>query len=269
MNRLGEILHSARGRRTAVIPYVCAGDPDVTTSAAVIAALRDGGAEIVEIGMPFSDPVGDGATIAAAAQRALQNGVTLSQTLDLCARFAGGPATLLFGYLNPIARYGVARFAADAARAGVCGVIVADLPYEEAALVRDHLKEHDIALILLVSPTTPPERAVHIAEASDAFVYVVSRLGVTGAGCEPDIEPLVKRLEMLKARTTRPLAVGFGLKNGEHVRLLGAHADAVVVGSALLDRLSGLTGSDAAAAASTFLQPLVAAAGAGPKEPSA
>jgi tryptophan synthase alpha chain len=259
MNRLDEIFVRATNQRRLVIPYICAGDPDMPTSHAVVTALGRAGAEIVEIGIPFSDPVGDGKTIADAAQRALRAGVTLSQTLDLCASVRGGPAIVLFGYLNPIAQYGVERFANDARRAGVCGVIVADLPYEEASLLADPLHACGIALILLVSPTTPLERAACIAQASDAFVYVVSRLGVTGASREPDLDALTLRLQALRARTALPIAAGFGVSSSEQVTRITPPADAVVVGSALIDAVKGLGGDAAAATAYSFLEPLIAA----------
>jgi tryptophan synthase alpha chain len=259
MNRLEAIFARASRERRLVIPYVCAGDPDISTSRAVLRALGDVGAEIVELGMPFGDPVGDGGTIAAAADRALRGGTTLSLTLDLCASVPDGPAIVLFGYLNPIARYGVKRFAADSRRAGVCGVIVADLPYEETSLLSGALDDQGIALILLVSPTTPLERAVRIAQASDAFVYVVSRLGVTGASREPDFDALALRLQALRARMDRPIAAGFGVSSTAHVARIAPHAEAIVVGSALVDALAGRVGDDAAAMARTILEPLVAA----------
>ncbi len=259
MKRLEAIFARASGRRL-VIPYVCAGDPDIATSRGVIGALAHAGAEIVEVGMPFSDPVGDGKTIARAAQRALDSGTTLAQTLELCASTCGEAAIVLFGYLNPIVRYGVERFARDAKRAGVAGAIVADLPYEETSLLATTLRASGIALVLIASPTTPLDRAVRIAQASDAFVYVVSRLGVTGASSAPDIQALQSRLEALRARVKRPIAVGFGLSNSSQIALLAPAAEALVVGSALVDAVAGRVGSDASAAAERFLRPLVAAA---------
>jgi tryptophan synthase alpha chain len=259
-NRLARIFAgSARGRRL-VIPYVCAGDPDAVTSASVLRALGNAGAEIVELGIPFGDAVGDGGTIAGSAHRALRAGMTLAGVLDLCANVRDGPAIVLFGYLNPIARYGVERFAADAARAGVAGVIVADLPYEDRSLLTGALHARGIASILLVSPATPGDRAARIAEASDVFVYLVSRLGVTGAGREPDFDALACQIQSLRVRTNRPIAVGFGISRPRQVAGIAAHAEAIVVGSALVDALAGRSGTDAAAAAVAFFAPLAAAA---------
>jgi tryptophan synthase alpha chain len=259
MNRLEAIFARVSDERRLVIPYICAGDPDVATSRAVLLALADAGAEIVELGIPFGDPVGDGGTIAMSSQRALRAGMTMRRTLNLCASVQDGPAIVLFGYLNPIVRYGVHRFAAEARRAGVCGVIIVDLPYEETTLVAQALHYHGIALIMLVSPTTPLERALRIAQTSDTFVYVISRLGVTGASREPDFDALTLRLRTLRDRTDRPIAAGFGISNAVHAGRIAAHADAIVVGSALVDAIAGRTGNDAAAAARAFFEPLVAA----------
>jgi tryptophan synthase alpha chain len=259
MNRLDEIFATTQARRI-VIPYVCAGDPDAATTHCVVRALALAGAQIVEIGIPFTDPLGDGRTIGDATQRALHSGMTLARTLELCASLREGPAIVLMGYLNPIAAYGIERFAADARRAGVCGAIVADLPYEERLLLAEPLRANGVALIALVAPTTPLARAAQIAAASDAFVYVVSRLGVTGAAREPGIEALATRLQALRSCTTRPLAVGFGVSNATQIRRVAPYCDAAIVGSALIDALAGRSGNDAAAAARAFYEPLLAAA---------
>ncbi len=259
VNRLDAIFARA-GDRRLVIPYLCAGDPDATTSRCVLGALHDARVEIVEVGIPYGDALGDGRTIARAAGRALAGGMTLGRTLDLCASVPNPPAIVLFGYLNAIAAYGIERFAADAARAGVSGAIVVDLPYEESDRIRKPLQRHGIALIGLISPTTPLRRAVCIAQSSDGFAYVVSRLGVTGAASEPDLDALERRLQELRANTDRRIAVGFGISNPAQVARIARCADAVVVGSALIDALDGLRGGEAATAAKTFLDPLLLAA---------
>ena len=238
MNRLDAIFAAARGRRSLVIPYVCAGDPSAESTCELLTEFDAMGIEIAEVGIPFSDPVGDGRTITAAAQRALDGGMTLARVLDVCASVPNAPAIVLFGYLSPIARYGFERFARDAQRSNVSGVIIADLPFEEAAAVAAVLRQRDIGLTQLIAPTTPLHRAVEIADASDGFAYVVSRLGVTGAGREPDTEAVIRQLRALRLQTARPLAVGFGIAGAEHVEQLAPHTDALVVGSAFVDALS-------------------------------
>jgi tryptophan synthase alpha chain len=260
MNALDSIFSGATRSRRLVIPYLCAGDPDLATTGNVVRALGRAGAQIVEIGIPFSDPVGDGETIIAASQRALRSGTTVACTLDLCKRLPERPAIVLLTYLNPIAAYGLRRFASDARDAGIYGVIVADLPYEEASIVAEPLRGRGVALILLISPTTPLDRAVQIADASDGFAYVVSRLGVTGAARQPNLDALVLRLQALRRRTSRPLAVGFGISNASQVQRIGRYAHATVLGSALIEILEGLTGAEAANAACAFYEPLLAAA---------
>ena len=198
MKHVDAALNAATRANRLVIPYVCAGDPDLATSEAVITALAAKGAQIVEIGIPFSDPVGDGRTIMGAAQRALRSGTTVARTLDLCKRLPEHLAIVLLTYLNPISAYGLKRFAADARDSGISGVIVADLPYDEASLVAGPLHAAEVGLILLISPTTPLDRAAQIADTSDGFAYVVSRVGVTSATQAPDLEMLSHRLLALR-----------------------------------------------------------------------
>jgi tryptophan synthase alpha chain len=256
VNRIDAVFAAARGR-TLLIPYICAGDPDAQSTREMLDAFGGMGIEVVEVGVPFSDPVGDGRSIADAALRALDGGMTLARTLGVCAEVPNPPAIVLFSYVSPIARYGFERFARDAQRSNVSGVIVADLPLEEAASVAPVLRRFGIALILLIAPSTPLERAVEIADASDGFAYVVSRLGVTGGAFEPDVDAVEERLQSLRSRTVRPLAVGFGVANAEHVGRLTRHADAVVVGSALVDAVAGRADRSPASAARQFLVPLL------------
>ncbi len=256
-NRLDAVFDTARGGRALLIPYICAGDPDAQSTHEMLGAFGQLGIEVVEVGVPFSDPVGDGRSIAGAARRALMGGMTLARTLDICANTPNAPAIVLFSYLSPIARYGFERFARAAQRCNVSGLIVADLPLEEAARLAPLLRRLGIALTLLIAPSTPLQRAVEIADASDGFAYVVSRVGVTGTALEPDITAVAERLRRLRSRTGRPLAVGFGVANPEHVRLLASHADAIVVGSALVDAVAGSLDCAAASAARRFLEPLL------------
>ena len=228
-----------REARCVLIPYLMAGDPDRETTATMLSALASAGADLIELGVPYGDPLADGPTIAAAAQRALAGGMTLDGALALARATASAnePPIVLFTYVNPIAQYGLERF-------------------EESGAIRDVFSARGLALPLLVAPTTPLERAVAIAGASDGFVYLVSRLGVTSAGKEPDLAWIASRVTELRARTERPIAVGFGVSTPEHVRQIGEHADGAIIGSALIDACAGLHGEAAAARAAAFLTSL-------------
>jgi tryptophan synthase alpha chain len=245
--------------RGALIPYLVAGDPDAGTTDAVIAAISAAGADIIELGIPYSDPIADGPTIAAAAKRSLDNGTTIDTALEIVRRaHEGGSAPILFfTYLNPILQYGLERFAKRACDAGACGVIVPDVPLEESDELHSVFGQHDLAFPQLIAPTTPFERAVRIAQASDGFLYVVSRMGVTGAGdgvkSEPDITWIAQRVRQLRTRTEQPIAVGFGIATPAHVRAVVEHADGAIIGSALLDTIAGLRGEKAAKAAESYV----------------
>ena len=246
-----------RGADPAFIPYLMAGDPDPTTTAALLRALTDAGAAAIELGVPYGDPLADGPTIAAAGARALRGGIGLNETLAIADRVAGAsPPIVLFSYYNPVLQHGIARFAARAKRAGIAGVIVPDLALEESEELRNALAAQDIAMPLLVAPSTPPERARIIAQRSTGFVYVVSRLGVTGAGSEPDFAPLRAQIASLRAMTKMPLAVGFGIGTAQHVDRVRDLVDGVIVGSALVDSYGGAFGDDAANRVRAFVQTL-------------
>lgn len=249
---------AALEKRAAFIPYLMAGDPDAETTGALLAALHDSGADAVELGIPYGDPLADGPTIAAAAVRALERGTDVDAVLAL-ARSSPLPV-VLFTYYNPVLQYGVQRFAQRAKEAGVAGVIVPDLSFEESVPVREALAAHAIAMPLLVAPSTPLERARAIAAVATGFVYVVSRLGVTGAGSQPDVTPLLAQLRALRGVTDKPLAVGFGVSGPQHVRQIAGDADAVIVGSALLDAYGSRRGADAARAVAALATSLRAAA---------
>lgn len=236
-----------------------AGDPDLETTARIIDALRDARADAIELGVPYGDPLADGPTIAAAGIRALANGVNISDVLQLVreavARHA--PPIVLFTYYNPVCQYGIARFAQDCAAAGAAGVIVPDIALEEGQALRQALAACGLQMPLLVAPSTSRERAARIAEASGGFVYVVSRLGVTGAGSAPDFTPLRRQVEMLRDVTDKPLAVGFGVSRPSHVREVGELVDGVIVGSALIEAYAGSRGDEAAQRAARFARSLV------------
>jgi tryptophan synthase alpha chain len=261
---LEDAFERARGeKRMAFIPYVMAGDPDLETTEAILLALSDAGADVIELGVPYSDPLADGPTIAAAGQRALRSATHLREVLALASRCRERcPPIVLFTYYNPVYQFGVERFAREAAAAGIAGAIVPDVALEESAELRVALAARGLALPLLVAPSTPQDRAARIADAATGFVYVVSRLGVTGAGHAPDFAPLRRQLASLRDLTNKPLAVGFGMSRPQDVRDVGSLADAIVVGSALIDSYAGTRGQDAAARVREFVAPLIAALGA-------
>ena len=249
-------------KRAALIIYLVAGDPDAETSAAVIDAISPY-VDLIELGIPYGDPLADGPTIQAAGQRALAAGMSLDGALALArgARDRGNAPILFFSYVNPIVQYGAERFAAAAGEAGALGAIVPDVPLEELDAFAPAFRSAELAIPLLVAPTTPPERAARIAAASDGFVYIVSRLGVTSAWRVPDIAWIRAAVDGLRATTQRSLAVGFGIATPAHVASFGAIADGVIIGSAFVDATAGLSGASAAAAARAYVEPLRSALG--------
>jgi tryptophan synthase alpha chain len=261
VGRIAAIFERAkRDGRVAFVPYVMAGDPDLATTEAIVDALTAAGADLIELGIPYSDPLADGPTIAAAGARALENQTRPSDVIEYVRRRAGDCAPLLlFTYFNPVYQLGIERFAHDARVAGAAGAIVPDLSLEESSELRSTLQAHGLEMPLLVAPSTPRERAARIADASTGFVYVVSRLGVTGAGTTPDLTPLRAHLEMLREVTEKPLAVGFGLSRAGEIREIGALADGIIVGSGLIDACKGKLGEEAARAAAAFVAPLIGA----------
>jgi tryptophan synthase alpha chain len=241
-------------RRAALIGYIVAGDPDLDTTLAVLDALTRAGVDIIELGIPYGDPLADGPTIAAAGQRALSAGIKFADSIALVAsaRVRGCAPILFFTYVNPVDRYGAERFARDARAAGAAGVIVPDVPLEELEAFAPPLRAAGLVIPQLVAPTTPPARAARIAAASTGFVYLVSRLGVTGARREPDVAWITGAIERLRFATKLPLAVGFGISTPQHVAAIGAVADGVVVGSALVDAYAGFRGAEAAHKAGSY-----------------
>ncbi|MGI8840398.1 MAG: tryptophan synthase subunit alpha [Caulobacteraceae bacterium] len=225
--------------RAAFVAYVMGGDPDAETSLAILAGLAPAGADLIELGMPFSDPMADGPPIQRAARRALAGGMTTRGVLELAARFrATDTATpvVLMGYLNPILNHGFDAFAEAAAAAGVDGLIVVDCPPEEADPLADALEAQSLALIRLVTPTTDQARLVVVARRTRGFLYYVSVAGVTGAG-EADAEAIAPAVARARAASGLPVAVGFGIRTPERAAMVARVADAAVVGSALVDRV--------------------------------
>jgi tryptophan synthase alpha chain len=249
-------------QRAAFIPYVMAGDPDEKTALAVLDALTRAGVDAIELGIPYSDPLADGPTIAAAGQRALMAGTTIASVLEVARvhRERGGAPIVLFTYFNPVYQYGIERFARDAAAAGASAVIVPDIALEEGAALAAMLAENGLDMPLLVAPSTKPERAKRIAAQSTGFIYVVSRLGVTGTGTRPSTEAMRVQIATLRDLTEKPLAVGFGVSKPEHVREVVTLADGIIVGSALIDAYAGTREEEAAQRVRAFVEPLIAAA---------
>jgi tryptophan synthase alpha chain len=237
MSRLAEVFARIRAeRRPGLVTYTTAGDPDLPTSARVLGALDRAGADVLEVGVPFSDPLADGPVIQRAAERALAAGTTLDATLAMVAaeraRLMAG--VVLFTYANPVLRMGLDVFARRAAASGVDGVLVLDMPLEESAQLLSSLGAADIDTIFLLSPTTTTGRIREAGRLGRGFLYAISRLGVTGArdAVGGGAKALVDRI---RHETSLPIAVGFGLSRPEHVAEVGRWADAAVVGSALVD----------------------------------
>lgn len=266
MNRLGELVEQLRrdGVRP-VVPFVTAGFPDLETCRGALRGVKDAGCRLVEIGVPFSDPVADGPVIQAASQRALAQGMTPAGCLELAAwaQRELDLSVVLMGYLNPVLRMGAAAFTRAAAAAGVAGVIVPDLPLDESAPLGAALAEAGIDLVLLVAPTTDGERLRRHAERAAGFLYLVSTTGVTGtgAGAGDDLEAYVSRV---RAACALPLYVGFGVGTAVQAARVAACADGAIVGSALLRRLESTSEAEAArATAAEFIGELDRAMNAG------
>ena len=236
MSRLDATFAALRAaRRTGLVAYVTAGDPDLERSAEVIRAVDRGGADVIELGVPFSDPLADGPVIQRATERALASGVTLAKVLDLAGglRHSVQAPLVLFTYANPVLRMGLETFASRAGAAGVAGVLVLDLPPEEAGEAHGSFRRHGLDTIFLLSPTTTPARIRRAADLGGGFLYGISRVGVTGA--RDDVADSARELAgRVRAETDRPLALGFGFSRPEHVKAVGQWADAAVVGSALV-----------------------------------
>lgn len=236
MSRISRTFDALRAQgRTGLVTYVTGGDPDLARSAAILQRLDLAGADILEVGVPFSDPLADGPVIQRATERALAAGATLAGVIEMLAGIRGTIAAplVLFSYANPILRMGLDRFVDRAAQAGVDGVLALDLPPEEGEAFREALGAAGIDTIFLLSPTTSVERIRRAATLGSGFLYGISRLGVTGARADVD-ESARLLAERVRRETTLPLALGFGLSTPEHVREVGRWADAAVVGSALV-----------------------------------
>lgn len=256
-SRIGETFARLRERgETAIMPYVTVGYPERDSTQSVVPALVEGGAAMVELGIPFSDPLADGPTVQAASYRALQNGVTVAYCLDTARELRHNhvDVPLIFmGYFNPLLSFGLERFASACAEAGVDGIIVPDLPPDEAGDLLEACRRHGRDLIFMVAPTNTDEHIAAIARMASGFIYVVSLTGVTGAR-EMLSDRLPALIERLRRHTDLPLAVGFGISTPEHVRQAAALADGVAVGSALITRLGSAARERQAEEAREFIR---------------
>ena len=236
MSRIGRRFDQLRraGKR-GLVAYLTAGDPCLARTPALVEALERGGADVIELGVPFSDPIADGPVIQRASERALRSGTTVSGVLEMVAsirRYSQIPL-VIFSYMNPVYRYGFADFASQASAAGVDGVLLTDLSVEEAEIYVGAMWEEDLDTVFLAAPTSTQRRLELVARYCRGFVYLVSRLGTTGerAALSDSVVPLVKRVRDV---TSLPLAVGFGISRPEHLAELAPHAEAAVVGSAFM-----------------------------------
>ncbi|MFG6667393.1 tryptophan synthase subunit alpha [Halomonas sp. HNIBRBA4712] len=241
MNRIDQRFEELKRQgRKALIPYITAGDPGPEHTVGFMHALVEAGADVIELGVPFSDPMADGPVIQKACERALAKGTRLVDLLDMVAEFRQSDSVtpvVLMGYLNPIERIGYAHFAKRAASVGVDGVLVVDMPPEEAEEFGPLLKAHDLAAIFLVAPTTSSARAATICAHGEGYLYYVSLKGVTGAATL-NADDVAAHLAPLKEMTALPLCVGFGIRDGVTAAEVAKVADGVIVGSALVNRIA-------------------------------
>ncbi len=261
MNRLRAAFDKAAAEhRAALVAYLTFGDPDPATSLEVIAAACAAGADVIELGVPFSDPSADGPSIQRAMERALAGGATLVGALDAVAELRLRGITtpiVLFGYYNPIFVMGTDMFAARAAQAGVDAVLTVDLPIDEIAELAQPLATHQIDVIPLVAPTSTPDRVARLGELRAPFVYYISLTGVTGSKAAAPVDPA--RLDAIRKAASSPVAVGFGIRTPEDAKRFSAIADGVVVGSALVDRVAEGDAAGAPERVATLVRALAAA----------
>ena len=244
----------ASGRK-ALIPYVTCGDPFADASAEIMLTMASAGADVIELGVPFSDPMADGPVIQKAGERALSRGIGMPQVLEAVRRFREANATtplVLMGYANPIERYGVERFVVDAREAGVDGVLVVDYPPEECEAFAARLRAAEMDPIFLLAPTSTEARMAHVGRIASGYVYYVSLKGVTGAG-HLDVAAVADMVPRIKRFVQLPVGVGFGIRDARTAQAVAAVSDAVVIGSALVQLLETCTRDNAAATAGEFI----------------
>ncbi|PPJ45145.1 tryptophan synthase subunit alpha [Rhizobium sp. KAs_5_22] len=239
--------------RPALVTYFMGGDPDYETSLEIMKALPGAGADVIELGAPFSDPMADGPAIQMAGQRALKGGQTMKKTLQMAREFRKGDDTtpiVIMGYYNPVYVYGVERFLDDALEAGIDGLIIVDLPAEMDDELCLPARKRDINFIRLTTPTTDDKRLPKVLTNTSGFVYYVSMTGITGSAL-PDPSKIAGAVGRIKSQTELPVCVGFGVKTAEHARLIGANADGVVVGTAIVNQVATSLDKDGKASADT------------------
>lgn len=244
--------------KPGLVAYLTAGDPDLKSTLAIAIAAIDAGADVIELGVPFSDPLADGPVIQRASERALQHGTSLADVLGIAKQLRGArpqAGLVIFTYYNPVLRFGLEKFCAAAADAGADGVLVTDMIVEEADEYLACLEKHGLAPIFLAAPTSPDARLEKIAAVSKGFVYAISRVGITGTqkALASDAEQLVTRLQRY---TKLPIAVGFGVSNAEHFAAVGQFADAAVVGSALVATIEKSAPAEAPSSIARFIKDL-------------
>ncbi len=241
--------------RKALIPFITAGDPDAALTLPLMHTLVEAGADVIELGVPFSDPMADGPTIQRASERALAKGMTLRKVLALVVEFRKTDSktpVVLMGYANPIEAMGLEKFASAAAQAGVDGVLVVDYPPEEAASFGAAMKAHGMDPIFLLAPTSSAERIAHVAEIASGYVYYVSLAGVTGSGAL-NVDAVAERLPLIREKTGLPVGVGFGIRDASTAARIAAIADAVVVGSRIIEEIEKSTAETACANVRTLV----------------
>jgi tryptophan synthase alpha chain len=259
MSRIaGRFAALAAAKRKALIPYITAGDPDPSLTVGLMQALTEAGADVIELGVPFSDPMADGPVIQRSSERALAKGVSLAAVLEIVREFRRSnqqTPVVLMGYANPIEAMGTEKFVSAAAAAGVDGVIVVDYPPEECAEFADLARRHDIDAIFLLAPTSTDRRIKEVARVGSGFLYYVSLKGVTGANTI-DLDDVAARIPKIRAATGLPIGVGFGIRDAESARAVARTADAVVIGSRIIQEIEAAGPGEAVARVKAFLRPI-------------
>jgi tryptophan synthase alpha chain len=256
MSRIAKVFDTlAQQGRKALIPYVTAGDPYADATVDIMLAMADAGADVIELGVPFSDPMADGPVIQRASERALARGIGMPQVLDFVRAFRSKNSqtpVVLMGYANPIERYGVDRFVADAKEAGVDGVLVVDYPPEECEAFAATLRAAGLDPIFLLAPTSTEQRMKDVGRVASGYVYYVSLKGVTGAG-HLDTAAVADMVPRIKAHVKMPVGVGFGIRDAQTAKAVGAVSDAVVIGTAIVQLLEIQSRDNVAAAGGRFI----------------
>jgi len=259
--RLAETFASLKSaHRKAFVAYVAAGDPTFDLSLEIMHALANVGADVIELGLPFSDPLADGIVNQMAADRALKAGMTTARALELIRVFRENndkTPIVIFTYLNPIFTYGFAKFQLDAVNAGADGILLLDLPPDEAELSEELAENHGLSHIRLIAPSTPPERVKLLAEKAEGFIYALSRTGVTGGHSAP-AETIPAQVAAIKAHTDVPVCVGFGISTADQAAMVAKSSDGIIVGSAIVKQVE-LNQQNPAKAVADFTKPLIAA----------